>query len=52
MVEADRLNYHRTHQKNVRADRYKNLTHATNEGNNDPASVGNRIILPSSFTGN
>lgn len=51
MIEAERLNFVRTHQKQLRAELYKNLTDAVLRGDTDPASTGKRIILPSSFTG-
>ncbi|KAL8152839.1 hypothetical protein V2J09_010599 [Rumex salicifolius] len=35
----------------LRADLYKNLSEAANEGNIDPTSAGKRFVLPSSFTG-
>lgn len=51
MIESERLCYIRTHQKRLRSERYNNLQKASLQGNNDPSSVGKRIVLPSSFTG-
>lgn len=51
MVESSRLNYIRTHQKQLRADVYKGLTDAYIRGETNSATQGKRVILPSSFTG-
>lgn len=51
MVESSRLKYIRLHQKKLRAEMYKGLTYAILVGETNPASIGKRIILSSSFTG-
>ncbi|KAL8160940.1 LOW QUALITY PROTEIN: hypothetical protein V2J09_012429 [Rumex salicifolius] len=51
MIEKERMNYYRTHQKNIRADLYSNLASASTKGNTAPSSSRKRAILPSSFTG-
>ncbi|XP_028793347.1 uncharacterized protein LOC114749047 [Neltuma alba] len=51
MVESERLNYIRNHQKELRVDMYRGLTNALTRGETDPSRTGKRIILPSSFTG-
>ncbi|XP_056689190.1 uncharacterized protein [Spinacia oleracea] len=51
MIESERLCYVRTHQKNLRADNYKNVTKARMGENTNSFSTGKRIVLPSSFTG-
>ncbi|KAK4275656.1 hypothetical protein QN277_018697 [Acacia crassicarpa] len=51
MVESDRLNYIRMHQKELRVDLYSGISDAVTRGETDPSSVGRRVILPSSFTG-
>ncbi|XP_031111963.1 uncharacterized protein LOC116015936 [Ipomoea triloba] len=51
MVEAGRLIYVRTHQKNLRCETYNCLTDALTRGEVDPNAQGRRIILPSSFVG-
>ncbi|KAI9081086.1 hypothetical protein K1719_036845 [Acacia pycnantha] len=51
MVESDRLNYIRKHQKELRVDLYSRLSDAVTRGETDPSSMGRGVILPSSFTG-
>ncbi|KAK4252503.1 hypothetical protein QN277_014495 [Acacia crassicarpa] len=51
MVESDRLNYIRNHQKELRVDLYSGLSDAVTRGETDPSSMERRVILPSSFTG-
>lgn len=51
MIESQRLAWIKTHQKELRVDKYKNLSKAAEMGENDAAFVGKRVILPSSFTG-
>ncbi|CAB4416166.1 unnamed protein product [Rhizophagus irregularis] len=50
MIEQTRLNYLRHNQKQIRAELYSGLQDAINSGDN-LANVGQRIILPSTFTG-
>ncbi|KAI9114612.1 hypothetical protein K1719_014310 [Acacia pycnantha] len=51
MVESDRLDYIKKHQKELRVDLYSGLSDAVTRGEMDPLSTGRRVILPSSFTG-
>ncbi|KAI9116475.1 hypothetical protein K1719_012642 [Acacia pycnantha] len=51
MVESDRLNYIRMHQKELRVDLYSGISDAVTRGETDPSCTGRRVILPSSFTG-
>ncbi|XP_077223478.1 uncharacterized protein LOC143857091 [Tasmannia lanceolata] len=50
-IEEDRLRWIRNHQPRLRAELYKGLRDAVVRGDTTPASVGRRIVLPSSFTG-
>jgi hypothetical protein len=50
-VEEERLQYIRDHQTQLRADIYKGVRDATRVGDTDVASMGHRIILPSTFAG-
>lgn len=51
MVESERIAYIRFNQVNLRSETYNNLVKAVNEGNTETSYLGQRIILPSSFTG-
>lgn len=51
MVESERLDYYRKHQKELRVDLYSGLSDAYSKGHKDPSTLGRRIVLPSSFTG-
>ncbi|KAK4256171.1 hypothetical protein QN277_009070 [Acacia crassicarpa] len=51
MVESDRLDYIRKHQKELRVDLYSELSDAVTRGETDPSSTGRRVILPSYFIG-
>ena len=51
MVESQRLHWVRTHQKDLRADLYQGLAEAVNSGEENAASTGKKVVLPSSFTG-
>ncbi|KAI9077949.1 hypothetical protein K1719_040078 [Acacia pycnantha] len=51
MVESDRLDYIKKHQKELRVDLYSGLSDAVTRGEMDPLSTGRRVNLPSSFTG-
>ncbi|KAI9091045.1 hypothetical protein K1719_028315 [Acacia pycnantha] len=51
MVESDRLDYIRKHQKELRVDLYSGLSDVVTRGETDPSSTGQQVILPSSFTG-
>ncbi|XP_014204683.1 uncharacterized protein LOC106636701 [Copidosoma floridanum] len=49
---TERLLYLRTHQKQLRAESYIHLRDAINNDRNiEPSSIGQPVILPSSFTG-
>ncbi|KAI9128702.1 hypothetical protein K1719_000185 [Acacia pycnantha] len=51
MIESDRLDYIKKHQKELRVDLYSRLSDAVTRGETNPSSSGRRVILPSSFTG-
>lgn len=51
MIEAQRLQWVRNHQTEIRADMYKGLSDALLRGDRNPSMVGKRIVLPSTFTG-
>ncbi|KAI9127037.1 hypothetical protein K1719_001596 [Acacia pycnantha] len=51
MAESDRLDYIRKHQKELRVDLYSGLLDAVTRREADRSSTGQRVILPSSFTG-
>ena len=52
MIEADRLNYIRTHQKQLRLELYKNIVGAVLRGHiYSPSFTGLQIVLPSLLTG-
>ncbi|XP_063418456.1 uncharacterized protein LOC134701259 [Mytilus trossulus] len=50
-IEQERLNYCLYHQHELRSELYQGLSDAINSGDVDGATVGKKIILPSSFTG-
>ncbi|XP_076915330.1 uncharacterized protein LOC143574642 [Bidens hawaiensis] len=51
MIEIERLNYIRKKQKVLRCESYENIHNLKNTKNQDMSRVGQRVILPSSFTG-
>lgn len=51
MIESSRLYYVKSHQKQLRAEMYKGLADTILRGETDPSTAGERIVLPSSFTG-
>ena len=51
MVETERLQYYRNHQKELRVDLYSGLSNAHSMGETNPSALGKRVVLPSSFTG-
>lgn len=51
MIEAQRLQWVRGHQTEIRADMYKGLSDALLRGDRNPGLIGKRIVLPSTFTG-
>ena len=50
-IEQERLNYCVFHQNELRADLYQGLKDAVSAGDVSGATVGKKIILPSSFIG-
>ncbi|KAF1870621.1 hypothetical protein Lal_00025984 [Lupinus albus] len=50
-MEADRLNWVRNKQTQVRVDKYSNLNSTSDSSDSQGANKGKRIILPSSFIG-
>ena len=50
-VETERLNFLRRDQKKLRAETYSDFTDAILRNDEDPANIGQKIILPSTFTG-
>ncbi|XP_077985123.1 uncharacterized protein LOC144439763 [Glandiceps talaboti] len=50
-IEQERLNYRRFHQTELRAELYQGLTDAVAAGDLTVATIGTKIILPSSFIG-
>ncbi|XP_052206923.1 uncharacterized protein LOC127811252 [Diospyros lotus] len=51
MVETSRLNYVRTHQKQLRCDIYNGLADALLRGETNLSTQRKRVVLPSTFTG-
>lgn len=51
MIESHRLRYIRKNQSNLRTLKFSKFVAAANDGNSSVAIEGNRIIIPSSFTG-
>jgi hypothetical protein len=50
VIEQSRLKYLRLNQKNLRTDLYQGLQNAIVVGDNSATAIGQKIILPSSFT--
>lgn len=50
-IEKERLNFCLLHQHELRAELYQGLADAVSYGDTNGATVGRKIILPSSFTG-
>ena len=50
-VEQGRLNYVYHNQRQLRAELYQGLSDAVAAGDTDGATIGRRVVLPSSFTG-
>lgn len=50
-IEEQRLRWMRNHQSDLRVDLYHNICDAVIRGDTKAASIGKRIVLPSSFTG-
>nr|KAJ0193496.1 hypothetical protein LSAT_V11C800439910 [Lactuca sativa] len=51
MIESERLYFIRKQQKILRCESYDNLRNHQASGSTDISNVGQRVILPSSFTG-
>ncbi|KAK7301999.1 hypothetical protein RJT34_12876 [Clitoria ternatea] len=51
MMESERLSYIRTHQKELRVDKYNNLHRSNDQVHTQGSNKGKRIILPSTFVG-
>lgn len=51
MIESQRLSFIRHNQNNIRKDFLLGLEEAVNRGDINPATIGSRVILPSSFIG-
>ncbi|XP_076882563.1 uncharacterized protein LOC143531060 [Bidens hawaiensis] len=51
MIEAQRLHFMRGKQHELRCDTYQSLRGMQSVGNTDVSTAGQRVILPSSFTG-
>ncbi|XP_076960654.1 uncharacterized protein LOC143637083 [Bidens hawaiensis] len=51
MVESQRLHFIRGKQSELRSDTYESLRNLKTVGNSDVSTSGQRVILPSSFTG-
>uniref|UniRef100_M1D704 Helicase n=1 Tax=Solanum tuberosum TaxID=4113 RepID=M1D704_SOLTU len=51
MIESSRLLFYRLHQTHLRADFYKGLQEVVLQGDTQPSSKGQRVILSSSFIG-
>ncbi|XP_076908821.1 uncharacterized protein LOC143565856 [Bidens hawaiensis] len=51
MIESERLFYIRNQQKKFRCETFENLRLVKDQGKIDVSKIGQRVILPSSFTG-
>ncbi|XP_076959138.1 uncharacterized protein LOC143635138 [Bidens hawaiensis] len=51
MIKCERLYFIQREQKVLRCETFENLRNIKNKGNKDSSKVGQRVILPSSFTG-
>lgn len=51
MIESHRLRFIRKNQSNLRTLKFSKFVEAANQGNSSVSIEGNRIIIPSSFTG-
>ncbi|XP_048432531.1 uncharacterized protein LOC103927733 [Pyrus x bretschneideri] len=50
-LEEDRLDYIRQNQKNLRSEIYKGIYDAMSRGDNDAKNLGQKVVLPTSYTG-
>ncbi|XP_058727157.1 uncharacterized protein LOC131598591 [Vicia villosa] len=51
MMESQRLNYIRKHQKKLRVSKYSNLSRPEETENTQGADKGKRVVLPSTYVG-
>ncbi|XP_058741375.1 uncharacterized protein LOC131613747 [Vicia villosa] len=51
MMESQRLNYIRKHQKKLRVSKYKNLNGPEQDQNTQGANKSKRVVLPSTYVG-
>ncbi|XP_035842021.1 uncharacterized protein LOC110923632 [Helianthus annuus] len=51
MIESERLNFIRGKQKNLRSESFENLQKYKDNGKQNLSNTGQKVILPSSFTG-
>ncbi|XP_058723889.1 uncharacterized protein LOC131595540 [Vicia villosa] len=51
MMESQRLNYMRKHQKKLRVSKYNNLNGPEQDQNTQGANKGKRVVLPSTYVG-
>src|ERR1051325_502125 len=51
MMESQRLNYIRKHQKQLRVSKYSNLSGVHQQSSNEGAHKGKRVVLPSTYVG-
>ncbi|KAK1416261.1 hypothetical protein QVD17_32050 [Tagetes erecta] len=51
MIETERLHFIRTQQNKLRRETFENLLNFQTNGNTNVSNLGQRVILPSSFTG-
>ncbi|KAL6533019.1 hypothetical protein OROMI_027131 [Orobanche minor] len=51
MVESERISYIKNNQSTLRSEKYTKLNAAVSRGETTPSSTGQRIFMPTSFTG-
>jgi hypothetical protein len=51
MIESQRLSFIKYNQRKIRSEFLSGIEEAVNRGDVKPASIGSRVVLPSSFTG-
>jgi len=51
MMESKRLCYIKTHQKQLRVEKYSTLNSFHGQNQSQPSNIGKRVILPSTFDG-
>lgn len=50
-MESERLSYIRSHQNQLKVDKYSTLYHSHEKNQTQPSNIGKRIILPFTFVG-